>query len=152
MATKATSAKLTKKHLTKEEKEKRLAIENQFSCERERPPKYLTREQKRIYKWIYDHLMKAEIASKLDMVSIANAAVIIDILNGYNEELNTYPEKRYDTRFMNLHSKLLTSYFKVCNELCLSPSARAKVGTMALKASQEEVDPLLQAIKGYTDE
>lgn len=43
--------------------------------------------------------------------------------------------------------KYTKDLYRCCNELCLSPQARAKIGSLNLTASKNKEDPLLNALK-----
>ena len=42
----------------------------------------------------------------------------------------------------------MSEFFRICNELCLSPQARAKLANINANAEAEKVDPLLSIIRG----
>ena len=57
---KAVSARTTKKHLTKAEKEKRMAVENAFTDDAViEPPSYLTKTQLEAFNFIVDALSQS---------------------------------------------------------------------------------------------
>ena len=79
---KAVSARVTKKHLTKAEKEKRIAVENAFIDDAEiEPPSYLTKTQLEAFHFIVDALRQAKVLSRLDTQTIIQASVAIDMLH-----------------------------------------------------------------------
>ena len=53
---------------------------------------------------------------------------------------------------MSSKDKYTKDFFRCCNELSLSPQARAKIGSLALQAKEKEEDPLIKALKGDDDE
>ena len=48
---------------------------------------------------------------------------------------------------MAARSKYMADFYRCCNELCLSPQARAKLGVAAAKAKAQEKDPLLAILQ-----
>ena len=46
----------------------------------------------------------------------------------------------------NSRAKYQSDLWRGCNELCLSPQARAKLGGMAAQKQKESKDPLLAAL------
>jgi len=44
--------------------------------------------------------------------------------------------------------KLVRTYLKLCDELCLSPQSRAKLGVLVANQKEEEQDPLLNVLQG----
>ena len=146
---KAVSVRVTKKHLTKEEKGKRIAVENAFINDAEiKPPRYLTKEQKKAFKFIVDALRQAKVLSRLDAQTITQASVAIDMLTISNKEVAQNPMLSVDKDFVGTQEKLVRTYLKLCDELCLSPKSRAKLGVLVANQKKEETDPLLNVLQG----
>lgn len=147
------SVKTTRKHHTKQEKAVRLAVEETLKGKAlpKKPPTELTTAQGEIYSWLYEQLAPAKILSKLDLVTMKNACIIIDRLQIIDADIEKTIEDSDLTLFAKLSSLRNTyfnQYLKVCNELCLSPSARAKMGTLAVSQLKEQEDPLVKALAG----
>ena len=49
-------------------------------------------------------------------------------------------------------SKYLSDFYRSCNELGLSPQARAKLGVLAASKKAEETDPLVKALSDDDDD
>lgn len=149
------SAKLTKSHLTKAEKEIRIGVEEQIKGKSlsATPPQELTDDQKKIYKWLFKELKPAGILSTLDKITMKNACIIIDRLDKVDETLESilgagsFVDMKLLKQYQSLRNDYFGQYLKICAELCLSPTARARMGSLALNKAQEEADPLLQALK-----
>ena len=56
-----------------------------------------------------------------------------------------------DKDTVTARSKYMADFYRCCNELCLSPQARAKLGVVAAKSKAQEKDPLLAALQDDDD-
>lgn len=145
----AKSAKTTKKHLTKAEKEARLAVENAFADDADvSPPSYFNKAQVEVFEFISGVLKRANVLSSLDTQTITQASVVIDMLNNANIQVAKYPELSIDAAFTQNIERLTRTYLKLCAELGLSPTARAKMGSLIANKKKEETDPLLNVLQG----
>lgn len=145
----AKSAKTTKKHLTKAEKEARLAVENAFADDADVcPPSYLNKAQVEVFEFIAGVLKRVNVLSSLDTQTITQASVVIDMLNNANIQVAKYPELSIDAAFTQNIERLTRTYLKLCAELGLSPTARAKMGSLIANKKKEETDPLLNVLQG----
>jgi P27 family predicted phage terminase small subunit len=146
---KAVSVRTTKKHLTKSEKDKRIAVENAFIDDADvKAPRYLTKNQKVAFKFIVTALKQAKVLSSLDTQTIIQASVVIDMLTFSNKEVASNPTLAIDREFVGTQEKLVRTYLKLCDELCLSPQSRAKLGVLVANQKEEEQDPLLNVLQG----
>lgn len=122
-------------------------------------PNYFTEEEKIYYKWLVDELKDLNILSNLDKPLLEQTANCIWIMRKCDDEIreNGIIVQKVD-RYGNLEDKenpaikiklnFQTKYTTLCNQLGLSPSARATIADKQIMAKQEEQDPLLQLIKG----
>lgn len=145
-----TSVKTTSKAMSKEDRSIRLEVEETLKGAdlTRKPPKNLNRRQKAIYTWLYDNLAPADILSQLDLVTITNACVIIERLEKLDKELENPESFLMDKNLHAMRKDYFAQYLKICAELCLSPAARAKMGTLAVNSKKAAEDPLLGAIGG----
>ena len=122
MARPAKSAEVTSKHLTNQEKNARLAAERGLrgNADKIRPPAYLTKEQKKIFREIV-------------------------------REINENKQVLGDGKLLAAKEKYTKDLFRCCNELCMSPQSRAKMGTLNLAAQKPE-NPLKKALQDDDDE
>lgn len=58
----------------------------------------------------------------------------------------------FDTKLMGTRAKYEGTLWRGCNELCLSPQARAKIGSIAMSKRKEEQDPLIAILGGESDD
>ena len=83
----------------------------------------------------------------MDGYILATCAIAIDRLEQIEESINGNPTLLSDAAFMASKDKYTKDFFRCCNELCLSPQARAKVGSLASQAVQQQADPLLRELR-----
>ena len=116
---------------TKDEIEGRAAAEEKLKGNAPpRPPKNLNKEQKKIFREIVKRLQDADILCALD------------------DYIDLHPGWKYITGVMNARAKYTQDFYRGCNELGLSPQARAK---MAISLSKQEEDPLTKLLAGDGD-
>lgn len=60
--------------------------------------------------------------------------------------VNDIPEYLFDSALMGARSRYQSDMWKGCSELCLSPQARAKIGSLAAQAVKQKEDPLLKLL------
>ena len=58
------------------------------------------------------------------------------------------PTLAIDREFVATQEKLVRTYLTLCDELCLSPQSRAKLGVLVANQKEEEQDPLLNVLQG----
>jgi P27 family predicted phage terminase small subunit len=151
MPTPSKSAKLLHpKSQTKFEINTRLEVEESLKggADKIEPSSRLNANQKKIFKYIVAELEASEILGNLDNYMLEMGAVAIDRLQNIEKEINRDFSKIYDKDLMSAKSKYTSDFFKFCNEACLSPQARAKVGVLTANKKMEESDPLLKVLKG----
>ena len=110
------------------------------------PPEYLTDSQKEIFEFICEQLKESEILGKLDVYVVESTAVAIDKIHAINSMVDDDMSLLSNTALQNTRAKYQSDFWRGCNELCLSPQARAKIGGMAAQAAKKEKDPLLEAL------
>ena len=143
------SAAVSSRKLGKDEKETRQTVETTVRGEavRPEPPEGLTKDQKTIFKFIVDGLASGDILGKLDVFVLESTAVAIDRLRTINRMIDDEPGLLLHTATQNSRAKYQADLWRGCNELCLSPQARAKLGSLAAQKAKEQRDPLMDALK-----
>ena len=86
------------------------------------------------------------ILSNLDLFVLANCAISIDRIRQYDEMISTDAVMLCDKDIIGNRNKTVTEFLRYCNELCLSPQARAKIGTAAIQKKQAAIDPIAAII------
>ncbi len=110
------------------------------------PPDGMTDSQKEIFRYIVSGLADSEILGKLDVFVLESTAVAIDRLRTINRMIDDRPELMLSTATQNSRAKYQNDLWRGCNELCLSPQARAKLGNLAAQKTKEKKDPLMDAL------
>lgn len=142
------------RHNTKEEIEKRKEQEERLKglADKIKPPKHLTKNQKKIFKFIVDQLKASGILSNLDIFMLTTCAIAVDRINEIEEMINKEPILLRDKDLMSSKDKYSKEFFRCSNELSLSPQARAKIAGLNLQAKEKEEDPVIKALKGDDDD
>lgn len=141
-------------HMTKEEQAFRVGVETSIRGTGgvPKPPTYLNAKQKKIFRFIVNGLVAADIVSNMDEFVIANTAVAIERLQEIETRVNKDSSLLFDAKLMGTRAKYETCMWRGCNELCLSPQARAKIGSIAMAKRKDEQDPLVAILSGDADE
>lgn len=150
MARPAKSIKTQSRHNTKAEAKEREEAENRLKGNSNiEVPEYLTEEQKAIFKYIKCVLDSdgADILGQLDVYIMSQTAIAIDRLHTIDEQINSNSALITDKDIISARKAYMQEFFRCCNELCLSPQARAKIGSLNLSKKKEQMDPLLQILK-----
>lgn len=154
MARPAKSVKTQSRHNTKTEKNKRLETEEKIRGKSDelKPPTYLSKDQKKIFRKIIKQLEASEILSNLDVYILTQFSIAIDRLKNIETKINDNFSLVFDKDLMSSKDKYTKDLYRCCNELCLSPQARAKIGSLALNAEKNKDDPLLNLLNGLNDD
>lgn len=141
---------LTSCSQTKEEIRIRKEQENRLKGGENRinPPTYLSKEQKKIFRNIVSELKTSGILGNLDVYILAQCCIAIDRLQTIEAEINADSSLLRDTKLISSKEKYAKDFYRCCNELSLSPQARAKMANINLQQKQEQEDPLFQVLRG----
>ena len=110
------------------------------------PPEGLTDGQREIFQFIVDGLVASDILGRLDVFVLESTAIAIDRLRYINSLIDKDPQFVMHTGLQNARAKYQSDLWRGCNELCLSPQARAKIGSLAAQKQKKETDPLLSVL------
>lgn len=150
MARPAKAVAANSSNLTALEVRERQFVENQLRGEGElKPPSFLTKSQKKLFKSILKMLENADILGALDIYILSQTAISIDRLQSIEQQINDDPTLLENSAFMASKDKYTKDFFRCCNELCLSPQSRAKLGAAA--AQKKKSDPLMDVIGDADD-
>ncbi len=138
------------RHNTKEEIQARQEQEQKLkgASDKIKPPKYLNKSQKKIFKYIVQELEASEILSNLDIYVLTTCSIAIDRLEEIETKFNQDIENLKDKDLIKAKDIYTKDLYRCCNELSLSPQSRAKLGNLNVQAKANEEDPLLKALKG----
>lgn len=150
MARPAKLTSINNKKLTNIERDIRAKTEKKLAgnAEKLKAKSYLNRRQKQIFNYILEELKTASVVGSLDIYILTQTAITIDRLRSIEEFINNNPDKIYNSSVINSRTKIMNDFLKCCAELCLSPAARAKMGTLAATNKKEEKDSLNSLLKG----
>lgn len=137
-------------HLTKAEKRIRQEAEERLkgASDKIKPSNRLNANQKKIFNYIVNELEASKLLGNLDTFLLESGAIAIDRLQNIEKKINEDFDMIFSRELMSAKEKYTKDFFKVCNELSLSPQSRAKFGIITANKQEEEVDPLLQVLKG----
>lgn len=149
MARPTKSAAVTVGHFTSGELNARLEGEEVLrgSADKLRPPSYLTREQKKIFRFIVDNLKESGILGNLDVYVLTECSICIDRMQTIEKRLNE--SGTLDPMLIAVKEKYTKVFFRCCNELSLSPQSRAKLANIGVQAEQKNP---LEAILAEEDD
>lgn len=153
MARPAKSLATTSGAMTKAETEEREKAEKKLKGkdDKVRPPKYLTYDQKKIFRYIVNESKEAGIIGNLDVYVLTMAAVCIDRITDIENQINEDPQLLLESKLMAAKEKYSKDFFRCCNELSLSPQARAKLSIANVKAIKENRNPILDVLEDDDD-
>ena len=120
--------------ITKEDFESRKYVEDELRGnvnDIENPPDYLSDLAKKIYRKLFTKLKDSKVIGTLDGPLLAETATVMAHLIIDNNRMNEAYESSKDDKTINLIRSRITSlqrsFFRCCNELCLSPQSRSKL-------------------------
>nr|DAQ76225.1 MAG TPA: terminase small subunit [Bacteriophage sp.] len=149
MARPAKSTRVKTGTITKKEEAVRAAVEDSLrggSAELN-PPDYLSDDQKEVFYFIVEKLAEADILSSLDEYALCQFAIATSRLRQIEKMVNDTPEYLFDATLMGARTRYSNDFWKGCSEFCLSPQARAKIGSLAAQAAKAKEDPLLKVLE-----
>lgn len=154
MARPAKPVSIISKNLTKEEKKARQEAEASIKGKSDniKPPKYLSKSQKKIFRNIVDQLNSSNILSNLDVELLTTYSIAIDRLQTLESSANKDPNLLRDKDHMNAKKQYTADQFKCGSELGLSPQSRAKIGNINQETDKIKKDMLLNALKDDDDD
>ena len=138
-------------HLTKKQISERAAAEEALKGNEINIPRDITESQRKICEHIIGELEKSEILCSLDEYVLEQCAVSVDCLHKINMQINSEPEMMFSKELLIVKEKYEKTFFKCCDELCLSPQSRAKIANINSQAADDGTALLKQIISGDTD-
>ncbi|AGY77978.1 phage terminase small subunit P27 family [Clostridium autoethanogenum] len=157
MALSAKPVDLQRSHLTKQEITERKEEEQKLKGNNNKvykAPSYLSKEEKKLYKFIVKELEASNILNNLDITILettVDAIVKMKECKKILDEHGLVTPKEDGTLSRNPASLIYKDYVnifnKCCNELGLSPSSRAKLSVINVNAKSTKEDPVLQALR-----
>ena len=155
MARPCKSAKvLTDKSQTKAEIDARIEMENAIGggADKLKAPSWLTDSQKKIFRETVTALKSADILRNPDVHILAEFAWSLDMKIQVEKEMNNTPQLKYAKNALSALDKFTKTFFRCCNELCLSPQSRAKLSISAVKSQEPKKKTLMDLINGEDED
>ena len=134
----------------KQEKSDRKYAENTLKgdAKKVQPVYKLTKNQRKIFSAIRKILDDAGVLGELDTYVLTATAVAADRIAEVDLQVNENPALMLDKDMAGIRGKYWSDFRQGCNELGLSPQARAKLGIVAAANKAKENDPLTQILTG----
>lgn len=104
----------------------------------------VSENQRRIFDRIRDMFGKVGLLGELDGYVLTEGAVVIDRLQEIERRINEDPDLLFDRDVCNTRKEYMQNFFRICNELSLSPQSRAKMGILAAGKDEQDSDPILR--------
>ena len=147
MARPTTSAKLVKGAMTKARRNKRLEIEESLKGGKFDGivPKSFTVEEAKAYKWLCSVLAPADILGEPDRETVEQAAITIARLHQIDDLIRQRSDLLIDKDVNAVRKTYVDQYIRYCKELCLSPGARSKIGSLMANSKKAD-DPLIKVL------
>lgn len=132
----------------KQEKSDRKNAENTLKgdAQKVQPAYKLTKNQRKIFNAIRKILDDAGVLGELDTYVLTATAVAADRIAEVDLQVNETPALMMDKDMAGIRGKYWSDFRQGCNELGLSPQARAKLGIVAAANKSKENDPLTQIL------
>lgn len=146
----------------KEQLAKREAIEKQLmgnADDVKSIPDYLSEEEKIYYKWLVNEIEICGLITNLDKPLLEQTANCLWVMDKCDEHIRTngilvqkadrfglIEEKENPSIKIKLSYQ--TKYAALCNQLGLSPSARAALAGKKVEAQENDADPVLKVLRG----
>lgn len=146
----AKSVSTSSRHLTKDEKTVRQEAEAMLRGGGGKlvPPDWLSVRQVKLFEFVKAELKESGILGNLDIFVLSQFAVAVDRLWTIEGMINQEPGLVTDKDMLSAKDKYTKDLYRCCNELSLSPQARAKIGTLNTAQKTQKTDPVLIALEG----
>lgn len=137
----------------KQQNSDRKNAENQLkgNSENVQPAYKITKNQRKIFNFIRKVLVEAGVLGALDTYVLTATAVAADRLAEIDLKMNERQDMLLDKDVAAVRGKYWSDFRQGCNELGLSPQARAKLGIVAAANKAKEKDPLAEMLSGDDD-
>lgn len=133
---------------TKQELADRLEKEEQLAVKgTPKPPRWLSTSQAEIFNKIVELLQDTGMLALNDVWLLQQTAIAIDRLEQLEKDINADPDLAYESSVQATRKGYISDFYRGCNELCLSPQARAKFANLTTqKAEDKPVENILKRI------
>ncbi|MDE7436781.1 MAG: phage terminase small subunit P27 family [Lachnospiraceae bacterium] len=154
MARPAKAAALNSSKISKEDMEERKEREERVrgKADKLEPPEYLTKSQRKIFRYIVRNLEESQVLGNLDIYILSQAAISIDKLRQIDEYLNNSPGVTNMITAKSTREMYSKEFFRCCNELCLSPQSRAKLAIANVGDGKEKKKTIMDLLNEEDEE
>ena len=137
-------------HLTKDEMDTRLAVEETLRGDDDKiiPPDWLTDGQRGVFNLVVEELAASEILGNVDVYVLTQFAVATERMFDLERRVNDSPRLVQDKELIFARNSYVKDFWRGANELSLSPQARSKIGAITQAKKEEEQDPLRKLLNG----
>lgn len=148
MARPAKAVSLRSGHVTEEERRIRQEEESRLrgKDDRIKPPEDLNENQRQIFEYVVEELAESGVLGNLDVFVLSAFAKAVDRIGTIEGMVEENPALLSNSALMGTKAKYMQDFWRGCNELCLSPQARAKIGSLSLQAQAAEKNPILEIL------
>ncbi|HAZ36347.1 MAG TPA: phage terminase small subunit P27 family [Clostridiaceae bacterium] len=161
MAKASKPVEIIAKHLTKQEIEERKQAEQKLKGNDDlvyKIPQCLSKEEKKIYKFLINELQASGILCNLDITILEITANAIASMRECTKLINKYGVVITKENGDMIKNPACTAYKdynaifnKCCIEIGLSPSARTKLANINVQAQEQKDDPVLKILNRSSD-
>lgn len=139
-------------HWSKAQLEERKNSELQVEKLKEipKPPTYLSKEQKAIYKKTCQILIDVNLLTNMDIDIVIRYAIVQDMYIQLTKKINSDPELLLDDKIINKQMRLFKEADTISNLLCLNIIARNKI--VVNKEEKEEINKFSKFVRCDDDE
>lgn len=154
MARPAKAMAVSTQKISKEERENREETEKKIKgkSNKLKPPKYLNDRQKKVFKFILNELKESDILGNLDVFVLSQTAIAIERLESLEKQANEDASLLISNSFKSTRDMYSKDFFRCCNELCLSPQARAKISIVGAKDAGKDKKSIMDILGDDEDD
>ena len=113
-----------------------------------KPSSRLNANQKKLFYFIKEHIDNVGVLGDIDVVMLENTCIAIDRLQNIEKMINQDFELIRDKELMAAKGRYTADLLKGVEFFGMSPTSRAKFGSLVANNKEKEKDPLLKVLKG----
>ena len=151
MARPAKAADTLDGHTPKDELDERKTAERELrgADDKIEPPDWFNDGQRAAFEFVIEEMSGSKILGNIDVFVLTAFAVAVERVYSLEQQINDMdPSEAYGKDLIFARNSYIKDFWRGCNELSLSPQARAKIGTLSLARREAEQDPLKRLLAG----
>lgn len=102
-----------------------------------RVPASLTKNQKKIFRFVLDQLASVQTLGKIDIPVVTQYARCADRLNELERQIDQDPTFLLDKNVTSIQDRYFKQFIRLCGELGLSPQSRAKLAISLIEKEKK---------------